>query len=123
MRLEESPVKLVGTRHEQGATFMADAYGRMTGRPGVAMLTAGPGFSSPGTVRSAVVRPDRDWRAFRRLAVQGITSACFGLMLATIGTDTIAGDTRFTFSLSYFEDRPSIIPMIIGLFGSRGPFS
>ena len=46
MHLEGSPVKLIGTRHEQGATFMADAYGRMTGRPGVAMLTAGPGFTN-----------------------------------------------------------------------------
>lgn len=47
---------------------------------------------------------------------KGFISACFGLMLATIGTDTITGDTRFTFSLLYFEDGLSIIPMIIGLF-------
>ena len=46
LHLENSPVKLVTSRHEQGATFMADAYGRMTGRPGVAMLTAGPGFTN-----------------------------------------------------------------------------
>lgn len=46
MHLEHSPVKLIDTRHEQGATFMADAYGRMTGKPGVAMLTAGPGFTN-----------------------------------------------------------------------------
>ncbi|MCL1940091.1 MAG: thiamine pyrophosphate-binding protein [Desulfovibrionaceae bacterium] len=46
MHLEHSPVQLIDTRHEQGATFMADAYGRMTGKPGVAMLTAGPGFTN-----------------------------------------------------------------------------
>lgn len=46
LHLENSPVKLIHTRHEQGATFMADAYGRMTGRPGVAMVTAGPGFTN-----------------------------------------------------------------------------
>jgi acetolactate synthase I/II/III large subunit len=46
INLENSPVQLIDTRHEQGATFMADAYGRMTGRPGVAMLTAGPGFTN-----------------------------------------------------------------------------
>ena len=44
--LEKSPVRLVDTRHEQAATFMADAYARMTGKPGVAMLTAGPGFTN-----------------------------------------------------------------------------
>ena len=47
---------------------------------------------------------------------KGFISACLGLMLATIGTDTITGDIRFTFSLLYFEDGLSIIPMIIGLF-------
>ena len=44
--LEKSQVRLVDVRHEQAATFMADAYARMTGKPGVAMLTAGPGFTN-----------------------------------------------------------------------------
>lgn len=44
--LEKSQVRLIDTRHEQAATFMADAYARMTGKPGVAMLTAGPGFTN-----------------------------------------------------------------------------
>jgi acetolactate synthase-1/2/3 large subunit len=44
--LEKSHVRLIDTRHEQAATFMADAYARMTGKPGVAMLTAGPGFTN-----------------------------------------------------------------------------
>ena len=44
--LEKSSVKIIDTRHEQAATFMADAYGRMTGKPGVAILTAGPGVTN-----------------------------------------------------------------------------
>lgn len=44
--LEKSDVTLVDVRHEQAATFMADAYARMTASPGVAMLTAGPGFTN-----------------------------------------------------------------------------
>ncbi len=44
--LEKSPVRLVSTRHEQAATFMGDAYARMTGKTGVVMLTAGPGFTN-----------------------------------------------------------------------------
>ena len=44
--LENSSVRLFDTRHEQAATFMADAYARMTGKPGVVMLTAGPGFTN-----------------------------------------------------------------------------
>ena len=44
--LENSTVKLFDTRHEQAAVFMAEAWGRMTRKPGVAMVTAGPGFTN-----------------------------------------------------------------------------
>ncbi len=44
--LEHSSVKMFDTRHEQAAVFMAEAYGRLTKKPGVAMVTAGPGFTN-----------------------------------------------------------------------------
>ena len=37
-------IRLITTRHEQVAASMADAEGRITGRPGVALVHAGPGF-------------------------------------------------------------------------------
>src|SRR5512139_479284 len=36
-------IKLVINRHETGATFMADAYAKLTGQPGVVFVTRGPG--------------------------------------------------------------------------------
>lgn len=36
-------IKLVLVRHEQGATHMADGYARATGKPGVVLVTSGPG--------------------------------------------------------------------------------
>lgn len=36
-------ISFVLTRHEQGAGFMANTYGRLTGRPGVCLATLGPG--------------------------------------------------------------------------------
>ena len=39
----ESNIKFVLTRHEQGATHMADGYARATGKPGVVLVTSGPG--------------------------------------------------------------------------------
>jgi acetolactate synthase I/II/III large subunit len=39
----ETSVQLVHVRHEAAAVHMADGWGRMTGRPGVAMVTGGPG--------------------------------------------------------------------------------
>ena len=42
--LSSSRIRYVSTRHEQVAVSMADAEGRLTGRPGVAMVHGGPGF-------------------------------------------------------------------------------
>ena len=41
--LRRSSIKLVLTRHEQSAAFMAATHGRLTGRPGVCIATLGPG--------------------------------------------------------------------------------
>src|SRR5450432_4021898 len=39
-------IRHITTRHEQGAAFMADVYGRLTGRCAVAMSTLGPGATN-----------------------------------------------------------------------------
>jgi acetolactate synthase-1/2/3 large subunit len=44
--LEGSPVAIFDTRHEQAAVFMAEAWARMTRKPAVAMVDAGPGFTN-----------------------------------------------------------------------------
>ncbi|MBR9776247.1 MAG: acetolactate synthase large subunit [Cytophagales bacterium] len=44
--LTRSKIKLILTRHEQGAGFMAATYGRLTGKPGVCMSTLGPGATN-----------------------------------------------------------------------------
>src|ERR1700690_2651173 len=41
-----SKIKLILTRHEQGATHMADGYARVTGKPGVGLVTSGPGATN-----------------------------------------------------------------------------
>jgi acetolactate synthase I/II/III large subunit len=44
--LVDSKIKLVLVRHEQGATHMADGYARATGKPGVVLVTSGPGATN-----------------------------------------------------------------------------
>src|ERR671935_921673 len=44
--LRESPIRLVGVRHEQAAAYAADGYARSTGRLGVALVTTGPGAAN-----------------------------------------------------------------------------
>ena len=44
--LEDSGIRHVTPRHEQGAGFMADGYARVTGKPGVALVITGPGVTN-----------------------------------------------------------------------------
>jgi len=44
--LADSPVRLVGVRHEQAAAYAADGYARASGRAGVAIVTTGPGAAN-----------------------------------------------------------------------------
>ncbi|PYM60850.1 MAG: acetolactate synthase large subunit, partial [Candidatus Rokuibacteriota bacterium] len=47
--LRDSAVQFVSVRHEQGAAFMADVWGRLTGRAGVCLATLGPGATNLAT--------------------------------------------------------------------------
>lgn len=44
--LLDSSIQFITCRHEQGAAFMADVYGRLTGRAGVCLSTLGPGATN-----------------------------------------------------------------------------
>jgi len=44
--LKNSKIKFIPTRHELGAAFMADVYGRLTGKAGVCLATLGPGATN-----------------------------------------------------------------------------
>jgi acetolactate synthase-1/2/3 large subunit len=44
--LKDSSIKIILTRHEQAAGFMAATYGRLTGKPGVCLSTLGPGATN-----------------------------------------------------------------------------
>jgi acetolactate synthase I/II/III large subunit len=85
--LEGSGIRHVLTRHEQGAVFAAEGYARVTGNPGVALATSGPGATNlitgiadakmdsvplvciTGQVRSALIGTD----AFQETDVFGVT--------------------------------------------------
>lgn len=44
--IDASPIQFITVRHEQGAAFMADVYGRLTGKAGVCLATLGPGATN-----------------------------------------------------------------------------
>src|SRR5262245_24251660 len=85
--LVDSPIELILVRHEQGATHMADGFARASGRPGVVLVTSGPGAtntvtglltaqmdSSPLIVISGqTIRENLGKDAFQEADVTGIT--------------------------------------------------
>jgi acetolactate synthase-1/2/3 large subunit len=83
----DSPIRHVLVRHEQGAGHMAEGYAHATGRPGVAMVTSGPGATNIVTpicdafmdsvpmvvITGQVARPAIGTDAFQECDIVGIT--------------------------------------------------
>jgi acetolactate synthase I/II/III large subunit len=69
--LLDSSIKFVTVRHEQGAAFMADVYGRLTGRAGVCLATLGPGATN---LITGVADANMDGAPVVAIAGQGATT-------------------------------------------------
>src|SRR5713226_2750686 len=69
--LLSSPIKFVTCHHEQGAAFMADVYGRLTGKAGVCMSTLGPGATN---LITGVADANMDRAPIVAIAGQGATT-------------------------------------------------
>src|ERR1700741_5334967 len=55
--LAYSEISIVTSRHEGAATMMAEAHGKLTGKPGVAFVTRGPGATN-GSPGIHIAKPD-----------------------------------------------------------------
>ena len=69
--LLDSPIRFITTRHEQGAAFMADVYGRLTGRAGVCLSTLGPGATN---LMTGVADANMDRAPLVAIAAQAATT-------------------------------------------------
>jgi len=84
--LRDAPITLTVCRQEGGAAMMAEAYGKLTGRPGICFVTRGPGATnaSPGIhiarqdstplilIVGQVERAVRDREAFQELDCRAV---------------------------------------------------
>ena len=89
--LEEEEIVLFDTRHEQAAVFMAEAWGKLTRKPGVAMVTAGPGFTN---------------------ALTGIASAFFSNTPLVLIAGCVGLDHKEKLDLQDMFQEPVISPMV-----------
>ena len=49
--------------------------------------------------------------------IRALMMACFGVLLGTVGTDTVSGTTRFSFGITELMDGIGLVPVVMGLFG------
>jgi acetolactate synthase-1/2/3 large subunit len=89
--LEHTPIRLFDTRHEQAALFMAEAWGKLTRTPGVAMVTAGPGFTN---------------------ALTGVASAHFSNTPLVMISGCVGLECKEKLDLQDMRQRPVIDPMV-----------
>ncbi len=103
----DSPIRHILVRHEQGAGHMAEGYAHATGKPGVAMVTSGPGATN-------IVTPLAD------AYMDSVPMICITGQVGTasIGTDAfqeadITGITQSVTKHNYLVTRAQDIPRVI----------
>ncbi|MEO5360440.1 MAG: biosynthetic-type acetolactate synthase large subunit [Nitrospirota bacterium] len=119
-------IKLILTRHEQGATHMADGYARSSGKVGVALVTSGPGATNTvtgiataamdsipivvltGQVPTMLIGND----AFQEADIVGITRPCTKYNYLVKNIDDLAPTIREAFHIAS-SGRPG--PVLIDL--------
>ena len=105
--LTDSSITFVTTRHEQGAGFMADVYGRLTGRAGVCLSTLGPGATN---LLTAVADANLDHAPLVAIAGQAGTDRLHKESHQVLNLQSIfAPVSKYTTSLL----TPHIIPEVV----------
>jgi acetolactate synthase I/II/III large subunit len=120
--LKSSNIRLVLTRHEQGAGFMAATYGRLTGQPGVCLATLGPGatnlitpaaYAQLGAMPMVMITGQKPIKTskqarFQILDVVELMKPVTKFTRQIVNGNTIASLVREAFRLS-IEERPGAV--------------
>jgi acetolactate synthase-1/2/3 large subunit len=120
--LKNSSIRLILTRHEQGAGFMAATYGRLTGQPGVCLATLGPGatnlitpaaFAQLGAMPMFMITGQKPIKTskqgrFQILDVVDLMRSVTKFTKQIVNGNTIASLVRESFRLA-IEERPGAV--------------
>jgi len=111
---DDKDIKLILTRHEQGAVHAADGYARATGKPGVVLVTSGPGATNTvtgiataamdsipivvftGQVPTVLIGND----AFQEADIVGITRPCTKYNILSKDVNNLATEIREAFHIA-----------------------
>lgn len=105
--LVDSPIKMILCRHEQGATHMADGYARATGKPGVVLVTSGPGATNTLT---GIYTAQMD--SVPMIVISGQTTTA-GLGMDAFQECDISGMSYACVKHSYLVKNPNDVPRVL----------
>jgi len=105
--LVDSPIRFITVRHEQGAAFMADVYGRLTGKAGVCLATLGPGATN---LMTGFADANMDRAPIIAIAGQGETTRMHKESHQMLDLDTLFRSVA-KFSVEIIE--PEIVPELL----------
>ncbi|SFU72589.1 5-guanidino-2-oxopentanoate decarboxylase [Halomonas korlensis] len=120
--LENSGMRHVTPRHEQGAGFMADGYARATGRPGVCFIITGPGMTNIATAMGQALAD-----SIPMLVISSVNRRdTLGLGQGRLHElpsqqQTIAGVARFSHTLLDPGQLPEVLARAFTVFRSERP--
>lgn len=120
--LAESRIAHVTPRHEQGAGFMADAYARVSGKPGVCFVITGPGLTN---IATAMGQAHGD--SVPLLVISSVSDRRhLGRGLGTLHElrdqrALAAGVAAFSHTLQSLADLPAVLARAFALFAGARP--
>jgi acetolactate synthase-1/2/3 large subunit len=132
----KTKIKMILTRHEQGAAHMADGYARASGKPGVVLVTSGPGAGNIVTglmtaqmdsvpmivISGQQIRPMLGLDAFQEADVFNLTMPVTKHNYLVLETNDIPGIVHEAFSIAT-SGRPGPVLIDIPKDVSSGSFS
>lgn len=119
LSLEASPIEFIMTRHEQGAAFMAEIYGRLTGDPAVCIATLGPGATN---LLTPVADANMDRAPLLAITGQGSTRRLHKESHQIINVESIFSPvTKWTATVRLPESIPELVRKAVRLARAEKP--
>lgn len=120
--LEDSGLRHITPRHEQGAGFMADGYARTTGQPGVCLIITGPGMTNIATAMGQALAdsiPMLVISSVSRLDTLGMRQGRLHELPSQ--QQLMSGVARFSHTLLDANTLPDVLARAFSLFSGARP--
>lgn len=120
--LAGSALEHVTARHEQGAGFMADAYARVSGRPGVCFVITGPGITNIATAMGQAYADSIPMLVLSSVSDRRHMGQGLGQLHELRNQQALAaGVSAFSHTLHSLADLPAVLDCAFAIFGGGRP--